>query len=309
MWTRKAIILAKKEVTYGTDIVPVAATNAIMCSEPQIKPLFERLDRNYAETSLSHQGHFIVGKMYEITFTTEIKGSGVAGTAPEIGPLFEGAAHAETLVVSTSAAYDPVSENFDSLSIYFHRDGIQHKIIGARGTKLQAVLNRREFGVINWTFQGLYAGPADVAYPSPTYNATLPPRVVGATFTMGGYSPIASRLEINIDNKVGVKDDINSADGILEVILGADKREVKGSFDPEVVALATKDFWSEWEAGTEQALSCLVGATAGNKYTISGAKCVYDEVGYGDRSGLLTYQNAFSFKKTSGDDEHQFLFT
>lgn len=306
MWTRKAIILAKKETTYGTDIVPVAATNAIMCSEPQIKAIGKRLDRNYSRATLSPVQHLMIGETYEVSFTTEIKASGTEGTAPEIGPLFEGCGMFETIVASTSVAYDPISESFDSLSIYFHRDGLLHKILGARGT-FQASLESGQFGTIKWTFQGLYVGPADIAYPSPTYNAQLPPKCIAGTFTMGGYTPIATKLEVNIGNSFGRKDDINATLGIKEVIING--RDPKGSFNPEVVTIATKDFWTAWNAATVQALSCLVGATGGNKYTISGPKCIYDEVGYGDRDGVAVYEIPFSMAMDSGDDELQILFT
>lgn len=306
MLTRKAVILAKKETTYGVDATPSAANDAILCSEPQIKPLGKRLERDHVRSSISPLQPLMIGEMYELTFTTEIKGSGTAGTAPEIAPLFLGCGLAETVVVSTSVAYDPVSASFDSLSIYFYRDGLMHKILGARGT-LQAVLESSEYGKISWTFRGLYVGPTDTALVSGTYNAQLPPEVVGATFTMGGYSPVAKKLEVSLNNAFGRRDDINAAKGIKEVIIA--NRDTKGSFDPEAVLVATKDFWSEWENSTPQALSCLVGSVAGNKYTISGPACVYDDLGYGDRDGLLTMEIPFTMAMSSGDDEIKFLFT
>lgn len=306
MLTRKAVILAKVESAYGTDAVPVAATDAILCSEPQIKPIGKRLDRDHVRASISPLQPLMIGEMYEVTFVTEIKGSGTAGTAPEIAPLFLGCGMAETVVASTSVAYDPVSASFDSLSIYFYRDGLMHKVLGARGT-FQAVVESSEYGKISWTFQGLYAGPADVALVTGTFNAQLPPICVATTFTMGGYTPVAKKVMVSLNNAMGRRDDMTQSTGLKEIIIT--QRETKGSFDPESVLIATKDFWSEWSASTAQALSCIIGATTGNIYEISGPKCVYDDISYGDRDGLLTLEIPFTMGMDTGDDEIQFIFT
>lgn len=306
MLTRKSVILAKVESSYGSDSTPVAATDAILCSEPQIKPIGKRLERDNIRASISPLQPIIIGEMYEITFVTEIKGSGTAGTAPEIAPLFLGCGMAETVVASTSVAYDPVSSSFDSLSIYFYRDGILHKILGARGD-LQAVVESSEYGKISWTFQGIYAGPADVSLVSGTYNAILPPICVASTFTMGSYTPVARKVEVGLNNALGRRDDITQTTGLKEIIIT--RRDTKGSFDPESVLVTTKNFWSEWNASTAQALSCIIGVTAGNIYEISGPKCVFDDLSYGDRDGNLTLEIPFTMAMDTGDDEQQFKFT
>lgn len=306
MLTRKSVILAKVETTYGTDAVPVAATDAILSSEPQIKPIGKRLERDHVRASISPLQPIIIGEMYEVTFVTEIKGSGTAGTAPEIAPLFLGCGMAETIVAVTSAAYDPVSSSFDSLSIYFYRDGILHKILGARGT-FQAVVESSEYGKISWTFQGIYEGPTDISLVTGTYNAQLPPICVATTFTMGSYTPVAKKVEVNIGNAMGRRDDLKESTGLKEIIIT--NRDTKGSFDPESVLVAAKNFWSEWNASTAQALSCVIGASAGNIYEISGPKCVFDDLSYGDRDGNLTLEIPFTMAMDTGDDELQFIFT
>lgn len=306
MLARKAVVLAKVESAYGADASPVVGDDAILCSEPQIKPLGKRLERDFVRSSLSPLEPLIIAEMYELTFKTELKGSGTVDTPPEIGPLFLGSAFAETIVASTSVAYDLISESFDSLSIYFNRAGLLHKMLGSRGSP-QAVLEVSEYGIISWTFRGIYAGPADVALVDGTFNALKPPVCVGATFTMGGYSPVARKLEVNINNTFGRRDDMAAATGVKEVTIVG--RDTKGSFDPEAVLVATKDFFDIWENATPQALSCLVGSSAGNICTISGPKCVYDDMGYGARDGQLTFEVPFTMAQDTGDDEVQFLFT
>jgi hypothetical protein len=49
------------------------------------------------------------GTLISVSGKCEIKGSGAAGTAPEIAPLLRGAAWSETVVGGTSVTYKPTS--------------------------------------------------------------------------------------------------------------------------------------------------------------------------------------------------------
>lgn len=134
--TRKDVVLAKLEGTYGTDPTPTGAANAILVSNLQISPLqmtpVERgLIREWFGNSESIPGQ-IFG---EVSFEVEIQGSGTAGTATAYGPLLQACGLVETDGAS-DVQYDPTSSEalMKSVTIFFYRDGVLHEMNGARGS-------------------------------------------------------------------------------------------------------------------------------------------------------------------------------
>lgn len=306
MLVRKRTLLGKIEVTYGVDPVPVAATDAILEKNLDIREIGEELVRDFARSSLSPLPHAIGEKYGELKFQTELKGSGAAGTAPEIGKLFRACAFAETVSAGVSVAYDPSSASFSSMTFYVYRDGILYKLTGARGT-LEVDLTVGKYGVIDWTFQGLYVAVADAALVSGTYNATLPPVVLSAAFSVGGYAAVATKLSLNMANEFALRRDLSAANGIREVLItGWDGRG--GSFDPEAVLEATHPFFANWASAAQSALTVTAGSVAGNRCVITGPKAQYKSISPGDRDKIYVYDIPIRLAQNVGDDEVKFLF-
>lgn len=305
----KGVILAKTEVTYGVDPTPVAATNAIMVENPTIDPIIKKLVRNNVRSFMGKSLQLNIGEGLKITFKTELKGSGAAGTAPEIGPLLRACNFTEVLVALASATYNPNSliDSAESVTIYFYLDGLLHIASGCRGTfSLDAKAG--EYGEISWDFTGIYAGPTDSANPVPTLNATIPPRFVSGAFALDSYAAVIAALKISIGNAIGKRPSANAATGILQYIIK--DRGVTGSIDPEVVSLATKSFWAMMASGAGVTFTGKFGATAGNICTITAPSVQLDDLKYGEREGILTYALPLNFVPTAaGNDEIQFAFT
>ena len=305
MLTRKAVILAKIQPTPGVDAVPTAAADSVLCSVPQVTPEGEKIIRDFVRSSLSPMGHVIGIKSVNLKFDVELKGSGTAGTAPEIGPLLRACGLDETIVESTSVEYTPISEGFEMVTIYFYRDGLLHKLLDARGT-FSLDLSVGQYGVLAFDFTGIYATPTDVPLVDGVYNNTQPPLFLAAGLSLGGYTPIFSKLQLALNNQVVKRLDANSAAGLVGLeIIG---RTPGGSLDPEAVLVATKDFWSAWENGTKETLTCVAGSAAGNKCTVAALKIQYDSLAYGDRDGIVTYDLPFTCCLTTGDDELSLKF-
>ncbi|WP_444932401.1 hypothetical protein ACJJIF_22000 (plasmid) [Microbulbifer sp. SSSA002] len=70
----------------------------------------------------------------EVTFNAELKGSGAAGTPPEIAPLLRACGLAETITAGTSVEYNLASEGHESITLYLYEDGSLYKLTGVRGT-------------------------------------------------------------------------------------------------------------------------------------------------------------------------------
>ena len=109
MLTRKTVILLELESTYGTDPVPVAADDGIYAADVEIEPTGEVLERDYYRDTLSKAAPVIGMKEAQLTFKTEIKGSGAAGTAPKIGKLLQGCGMSETISVFNPYASQNIS--------------------------------------------------------------------------------------------------------------------------------------------------------------------------------------------------------
>lgn len=311
MLTRKTVILLELESTYGTDPTPVPASNGIYASDVELEISGEVLERDYYRDTLSKAAPVIGMKEAQLTFKTEVKGSGAAGTAPKLGKLFQGCGMSETISAGASVTYAPQSAeaNIKSLTFYVYKDGNLHKITGARGTYVMN-LEAGKYGVISWTFKGLYNDVSAAAAPSITMSeTTLPPIVYNASFSWGGYAAIASALSIDYGNAITRRESFNASSGVGSFRIG--DRKAQGSFNPEAVVEATHPFWGNWKASTARALAIIIGATAGNICTINGPKCISTGLKYSDDEGVAIYENQFmlSENNSSGDNELSIVFT
>jgi hypothetical protein len=105
--TRKAVILAKKESTKGTDSLPTPTQDAILVSEPSFEIDPNVLERNNVKSSLSQDSIAIGRKLATISFTTELRGNGTQNSgnlndSPEIGNLMECCGYKATAIAPLS---------------------------------------------------------------------------------------------------------------------------------------------------------------------------------------------------------------
>lgn len=303
MLTRKSVVLAKPETNYGVDSIPTVAANAIFVSDLNIKPTGETLQRNYMQSSLSQLQFDRGSKTVDVTFKTEFKGTGTRGALPAWGwegVLLRACGLSESITAGTSIVYAPVSDSFESCTLYGYRHGIFHKITGCRGS-VQIVFEVGKHPYLQFTFKGLYVAPADSTPGAQTFSSVSPAKVVNTGFTIGGYAGIINKLEIDLGNTLAVRKSMNAADGVLGIEITG--RAPKGSIDPEAVVEATFPFWNKWETAAALALAISIGSTAGNTIAIAAPKVQFGDIGYADRDGQLCYQIPLQFAMNAGDDE------
>lgn len=296
---KKALVLAKIETQYGEDPTPAPADDAILVSAPDIRPTGEKLERESVRPVLSKLPHVIGKREVEISFSVEVKGSGTAATPPEVGALLRACGLDET--IDTNVIYAPVSTGFESVTIYAYLDGIQHKILGCRGT-FEILLEAGKIAMFSFTFRGIYQTPIDAAIPSgAVFDSTTPPAFLSGTFTYGTYEAIIQQLQLAMNNELSLRESVAEASGVKGVELT--DRKPAGSMNPEAVIEATRAFWGNWESGAAAILQAIIGSAAGNKLTIDAPKCVKDSVAWGEREGMRIYEIPFSLCGDTGDDE------
>lgn len=308
MLTKRELILIKVESTYNTDAVPVASTDAVLISNPSWSHEGARmLDRNHVKTTLDTVKKKYGGSLMSVSFDMEMKGSGTAGTAPEMAAALRACGLGETVVASTSVTYAPVSSSLESATIYYYQDGKRYILTGCRGN-VSFNMTAGEYGVASFNFTGHIGTIADVALPSGTFDATEPTALIGLSFTIGAFAAEINALEFGLNNEIITPASISASDGYGEIRIGG--RDVSGSIDPEDELIATEDFIADWKAGTELALDTgVVGSTAGNRYQVTMPAVAYRDVGAGDRDQVRTLQIGFGAGISAGDDEVSLAFT
>lgn len=308
MLTKRAVLLAKIESTYNTDPTPTGLADAVLASNVAWSLAGARMNERPAmRNTLGQLKQLFGGALLQMSFDVEVKGSGTAGTAPEIGPLLRACGLNETIVASTSVTYAPVSTAIESCTMYLYEDGKLYKMTGCRGN-VSGNLETGQAGKLSFTLTGHYSGPTDVSVASPTYDSTVPVATLSGGFAADSYAAVINALAFDLGNSVVTPPSFNAADGFGDIIISG--RDVAGSIDPEDVLIATKDFMAAYKAGTVMSIATgVIGSTAGNRYQLTFGYSTYRDLAPGDRDGIRTYELAFGAAESSGDDELSLAFT
>lgn len=310
--TKFQVLLAKIEGTYGSDASPSASTDAKQVSDLKVNYNSEPEEIDEHRDHLSQVAPIPSKRFAEITFTVYLKGSGTKGSVPMIGDLFKACAFAETISAGSSVVYKPASADHSSITLYRYRlldssSAVLEKFVGCRGT-FSKEFEAGKIVKVNFTFRGALAGVTDVAAPDPTYGETTkPPILQDAGFTLNSVSLKVQKMSIDVANEVVEDEDFNAeAAGLSGFIITG--RKPAGSFNPDVVQVATYDFWSDWEDVQERSLAMTVGATDGNIIDIAAPRVSLDSLGDEDLNGKSKINVPVRFNANAGDDELVFTF-
>ena len=298
---RKRILLGKAESVYGTDAVPTI-TNAIVCGDITLNGIEAAFaKRNIIKPYLGSAGSVKTNTKGSVKFGVEVAGSGAAGTAPAYGALLRACGLAETVNAGVSVEYAPVSEGFESATIYGHDDGLLYKLLGARGT-VDMQLAVGDIPMFTFDFQGLYGGtPTVAANPSGTLPNYLQPVAVtdvnsslitlnGSTYTwqtctvtLGNtvqHTPLVGREEV-------VQSDRNT---IAKIVL-----ELSASEERAMIQLV--------EAGTLVPFQVVHGTTAGNIIQIDGPTVQLTNPSRQELNGMMLMGFDLEMVPDAGNDE------
>lgn len=303
---RNRVLLAKEESVYGSSSIPTVADNALEVKNLKLNWAGDLLERDNVRSNISPVSPVVGKRWVEVSFDLELKGSGTKGTAGRIGDLLEACSMAESVSAGSSVTYTPTSSGQKSVTIYVYDNdsasAVLHKITGAMGN-FNIKLTAGQYGVLSFAFKGLYDSDTDVALPSaPTYESVTPPIVESCAFSLNSVtSLIVQELTLDIGNEVVARDDISSENSIYGYIIP--NRKGKGSFNPEATLISTYDFWGDWIASQQRALSVVVGSASGNKVTITAPKVTLDNIGDGERERVLTRDIPFTLGQNAGNDE------
>jgi len=307
MLVNREVITAKIETTYNVDAAPAAADAILVENVSWSNEGLRMNERNSIRGNIGKLQQIFGGRLMSVSFDVEIKGSGTAGTPPEIGQLLRACGMGETIVALTSVSYSPGSSGHESITLHFYRDGKRFILTGCRGNVTEQLETGAQ-GKMSFAFTGHVAPETDTAMIAPTYDSTVPVAVIGAAFSIGAYSAVISSLSFDLSNTLATPPDISAVDGYAEIRIT--NRDVNGSFDPEDTLLAVNDWQNDLINGNTLALDTgVIGSVAGNRYQLTMPAVYYREMGPGDRDGIRTLDISFGAAESAGDDEFTLVFT
>jgi len=307
MIVKRAQMAAKKESEEGT-AETLAGTDAFLASDITFNPQTEMDKRNNVSSSLSNFSQVPGARSATFEFDVELKGSGAAGTAPALGKLLKACGFGETVVESTSVTYEPASTAIDSMTLAMYNDGVCYKIWGARGN-VSLRLEKGKAGRLHFVFTGADYDVSTAAMLSSgvSYESTKPQPFLTAAFSIDSYEALIGKLEFNMGNEVALRDDVNTDSGHLSAVITG--RAPTLTLDPEMVVVATYDWFGNLASGSEGALTAALTGDAGNICTVTAPKVQYTGIRPEEKNGIRTLGIDCQLNRSSGDDELVIAFT
>lgn len=307
--SRRRTILAKTETTYGTDSVPTGAANAILVRNIDITPLNATIvGRDLVRPFLGNFDQLIAMTNVQVSFEVEAAGSGAAGTVPAYGALLRACGMSETIAAGTSVTYAPVSTGFESVSIYFNVDGVQHRLTGCRGT-VTASFTVGQIPVFRFTFTGIYNAPTDVAVPTVTYTQQTPLPVNGTNttnFSLLAYAGLMQSVEFDLAAEIQYRELVGTGGRYVQYT----DRKPSGTVTIEAPTMAQKNYFTDALGTSTGSLTFTHGTAAGNRIVFTAAQTDILNPTYTDDTGNQMLQIPVVFLPTSaGNNEFSFAFT
>ncbi|ETR79292.1 hypothetical protein X566_01530 [Afipia sp. P52-10] len=306
---RLQLLLAKLETTYGVDPTLTGANNAILATDVSLRPMEgEDVPRNLIQAYLGGQATIPAGLRTVIEFSTELAGSGEAGTPPGWGPLLRACAMAEVIDADTSVTYTPISEAMESLYIKFWIGATLHAIKGARGTGVFTI-NAQGIPSIRWTFTGLWVEPAEVARPTGTTTGFQKPQIASTAntpvFTVNAVPLVGRSFSLNFGNQVEPR-----------LLLGRDQIVIPDRVEAldlvcEATPVTTFNPYALANDQTRVPAIITHGTVAGSIITLTAPTCqVKRPTGYQQNQGVTEWTlNLSPLPTDAGNDQFSIVLT
>ena len=312
----KTVILAKIESAYGSDPTPTGAANALQVSNVSITPLnAQNVDRELVRGYFGASEQLVGSAYVEVAFDVEIQSSGTAGTAPAFGPLLRACGLAETVTAATRVEYNPITDDMESVTIYYYSDGALHKLLGARGS-FDMAMGVSERPVFSFRFLALNGGVTAATNATPTLTAWKTPAVITDTNTLdvtfggsyatgavtGGTAYTSRGLSISSGNDVQFVPLVGAE--TVEIV----GRTMVGKVSLDLTAAAEVTFMSTVLANTTQTVSMQHGLSAGYISLVYAPAVQLINPTKEDVSGLMLCGYDMRLVPSAGNDELQLCF-
>jgi hypothetical protein len=239
--------------------------------------------------------------------------SKVATVAPISTTFVPGASSAYTIAANVS--YRPISTTSGvadtSATITYNIDGVQHKLLGCRGT-FTANMALGEFGTLNFTITGIYAPPTDTAQSTYTvaYANQSVPLVYRADNVRAtrffGVAGCFQSITLDAGNTVNYRELI----GCTKEVMIPDG-QTSGTVMMEATSIATFDpFTAALSDGTSGALSSVIYGSAGGRVSLVVPRCDLGQPSYSTMDGYEMLNLPYTaIPSASGNDDFYLVYS
>jgi hypothetical protein len=305
---RKRLLAAKVESSYGV-AATLTGAECVLTRDLDIKPFeAEEIDRELDRPQFGSSESIHVGIHVVVTFKVELVGSGTIGTAPAYGDLLQGC-HCTETVDAAFVEYKPNSGDTTSVTLRFNLDGIDHLVVGARGS-FKIMIDANQIPYLEFTFIGLYADPTATAALSPTgWTAYQKPEPVSfAATTAFQFFGITTGWQLR-SFELDHGNDAQYFEGPGEQLVDVTDRGATGSLATLLRALGTFNPFTQARQNNTGALLITHGTAAGNRWHLSAPAVQILKPTYGDDRNRSLMQCDLKFIPTpTGDDEWKLRF-
>lgn len=303
---RKRVFAAATESTAGTAESLDATDGVYNCYDLQIQPGIAMGQRE-GQAGFGMLSAIPGMRVGTATFRTDIAWDGTA-TLPNWAEILLPACG----WVKTSTTFNPTTEapgsNVKTLTIGAYIDGVFKSIFGAMGN-FQIICPTGRTAQIQWTFQGAWATPSDVALIAPTYPTVVPIRYASATTQFNSNNLCLENLTFNSGNTLTPKVCPDNAAG-LDYFL-ATNRQPTATGNPESSLVATTPHYTDLLTPTEAELTTTLDGISTSTIELSMPKAQIQSISEADRDGLVVDNITWQGNKngTTADQELQIIFT
>ncbi len=286
---RKTVVGAKIESIYGSP-ENVGSSDTILVYDVNFSPNIDVLERNAQTESMGNIAPQMGARTASVTFSTDLYGSGTAGTVPPIDVLLRACGLVGVTESGNNVIYQARDANFESATIVVWQDGLKHVLTGCRG-RCSFAFDMGQRGKAEFTFEAKNFTYTDEAIPVGSYTTVIPPVCLNQQFSMGGYAAIIPSLRIDLNNELTRAPDITEPGGYARVDIS--DRKVDGTFSPEATLIATHDWYTTWSGGVKSDISVQLGNTAGNLIKFTAPNIIYTGLSFEDRGGVIAQTMPF----------------
>ena len=313
---RRQQVIIRIESVEGTAETLTAGDVIAPILEAEWTPDITMAERNVLASSLSPLAQLSAEQFASITFATDLKAAGGSSglVPPNLSAAFRGCGMSETISLTVSVTYQPISQDFESVTIEIREGSVGadakiKQIVGARGS---FILEAEKGGLplVRFTFQGRYIEPTDGSLFADAASGPTPQPFLGVSFDFQGVTTLKLRVvNIDIGNSVSPRNDINQASGNFSAVIT--DRNPTATIDPEQELISTINYFNKLTQNTEGNLSYIIGSGVGLVVTVAAPKAQIIGIAEGERDDFRIEDIDLQLNKSAaaGDDELTIVFT
>ena len=307
-------LAAKDQPDPTTDPVPLPTADAVKTVDalwPTITVEHRFPNRNDADASQSRLPNApapMRGRVATITFPWRVRGSGAAfdSNPVEPTPLYESCGFASAATATDQSFTLQRTGNDKECAVYVWAGGWLFKVLRCRGT-WEWPLTPGENQTHVFTIQGIIPeDPATAATPAFTYQAPVPPAMVGSVLTLDQpgaptpFAPIWDAGSITAGAEVNETSSGNAADGIEDYTIPEFLPEISVTMRNNSTGLLADPYKAARDA-SEVAFNMRLGPGGDLNSLTAQAACFLRDPEHVDQNRLSAWTATFDVRSTSNN--------